>query len=145
MKLKTFLATLCMVAFTTLAATAQSTPVGVWKTIDDVTGEAKSHLEIFQKDGKLYAKIVKLLSSPADKVCDACPGDKKGQPLMGMEILWDLEPYDDYWSYGKIMDPETGKIYKCNVEMKGNDELAVRGYIGFSLLGRNQAWFRVTE
>jgi len=132
-----------MVAFTTLAAPAQSTPVGVWKTIDDVSGEAKSHLEIFQKDGKLYAKIVKLLLSPEDKVCDECPGDKKGQPLMGMEILWDLEPYDDYWSYGKIMDPETGKVYKCNLEMAGNDELSVRGYIGFSLLGRNQSWFRV--
>ena len=145
MKLKTFFATLCLVAFTTLAATAQSTPIGVWKTIDDVTGDAKSHIEIFQKDGKLYAKIVKLLSSPSDKTCDACPGDKKDQLLMGMEILWDLEPYDDYWSYGKIMDPETGKVYKCNVEMDGNDKLAVRGYVGFALLGRSQEWFRVTE
>jgi uncharacterized protein (DUF2147 family) len=143
MNLKTFFAGLCMLAFMTLSATAQSTPVGVWKTIDDVSGEAKSHLEIFQKDGKLYAKIVKLLLSPEDKVCDACPGDKQGKPLMGMEILWDLEPYDDYWSYGKIMDPESGKVYKCNLEMVGNDELAVRGYIGFSLLGRNQSWFRV--
>ncbi len=145
MNLKTFFAAFCMVAFTTLAATAQSTPIGIWKTIDDATGEAKSHLEIFQKDGKLYAKIVKLLSSPADKTCDACPGDKKDQPLIGMEVLWDLEPYDDYWSYGKIMDPETGKIYKCNVEMDGKDKLSVRGYIGFSLLGRNQEWLRVTK
>lgn len=143
MNLKTFFAALCMVAFMTISATAQSTPVGIWKTIDDVSGESKSHLEIFQKDGKLYAKIVKLLLSPEDKVCDECPGDKQGKPLMGMEILWDLEPYDDYWSYGKIMDPESGKIYKCNLEMVGNDELAVRGYVGFSLLGRNQSWYRV--
>ncbi len=122
---------------------AQNTPVGIWKTIDDNTGEARSHLEIYQKEGKLCAKIVKLLQKPADTVCDSCSGDKKDQPLIGMEIMWDLEPYDDYWSYGKIMDPDTGKVYKCNLEMESVDKLTVRGYIGFSLLGRSQEWLRV--
>lgn len=143
MKLKFALLTLCLLTFSVFTATAQSTPAGVWKTIDDNTGEAKSHLEIYEKDGKFCAKIVKLLRKPQDTVCDECPGDKQGKKLVGMEILWDLVPYDDYWSYGKIMDPESGKIYKCNLEMKGNDKLEVRGYIGFSLIGRTQEWYRV--
>ncbi|MEL7020811.1 MAG: DUF2147 domain-containing protein [Bacteroidota bacterium] len=123
-------------------AVAQS-PVGTWKTIDDNTGKARSHIEIFEQGDKLYGKIVKLLESPADKLCDQCSGDKKGKPLMNMVILSDLKPYKDYWSYGSIMDPETGKVYKANVSLNGTDKLDVRGYIGIAALGRTQTWHRV--
>jgi len=122
---------------------AQSSPIGVWKTIDDETGEAKSHLEIYEQGGKLYGKIVKLLQVAEDKTCDLCPGDKKDAPLMGMVKLWDLKEYKDYWSYGSILDPNNGKTYKCNVWMDGDDKLKVRGYIGVSALGRTQEWYRI--
>lgn len=145
MKLKSLLFTLLAVGLFSLTAVAQSTPVGIWKTIDDETGDAKSHVEIFQKDGKLHAKVVKLLQSDPDTVCDKCPGDKKDQPIVGMEILWDLEPYDDYWSYGQILDPNNGKTYKASLYLEEADKVTVRGYVGFSLLGRSQNWFRVKE
>ena len=121
---------------------AQS-PVGVWKSIDDETGEAKSHVQIFEKDGKIFGKIVKLLQSDEDSVCEKCPAEKKGQKVVGLEIIWDLKSYDDYWSYGQILDPESGKIYKCNLSLEGQDKLNVRGYIGFAALGRTQTWHRV--
>lgn len=123
---------------------AQS-PVGLWKTIDDNTGEAKSHVEIYEKDGKLHGKVVKLLIKPMDTICDNCKGDKKDKPVVGMEILSDLQTYKDYWSYGQIMDPENGKYYKCNVwfEDGNTDILKLRGYIGMAALGRNQDWHRV--
>ncbi|MCB0705024.1 MAG: DUF2147 domain-containing protein [Saprospiraceae bacterium] len=124
-------------------AFGQSSIVGVWKTIDDETGEPKSHLEIYEKDGMFYGKVVKLLQSPPDTTCDLCPGDKKDQPLMGMDVVWDLQPYKDYWSYGRIMDPNNGKIYKCSVWLKGADQLEVRGYLGVSALGRTQSWYRI--
>ena len=62
-----------------------------------------------------------------------------------MEIMWGLETDKNEWSGGKIMDPENGKTYKCKIwfEDNNNDELNLRGYIGFSLLGRNQVWLRV--
>ena len=121
---------------------AQS-PVGVWKTVDDNTGEEKSYVEIFENNGKFYGKVSKLLLRPADTVCEACPGDKKNKPVLGLEIIWDLKPYKDYWSYGQIMDPENGKTYKCSIWLEGNDTLKVRGYIGVSALGRTQTWHKV--
>lgn len=124
------------------AAYAQS-PLGVWKTIDDETGEPKAHVEIFEKDGKYYGKIIKLLTRDPNKVCDLCTGDKKDKPINGMEILWDLKPYSDYWSYGYILDPNNGKTYKCSIWMEGADQLKVRGYIGVSMLGRTQTWHKV--
>lgn len=123
-------------------ATAQSI-VGVWKTIDDETGNAKSHVEIFEQDGKFYGKVIKLLADASTSVCSECSGAKKDQPIEGMEILEGLTKYKDYWSYGKILDPSNGKVYKCSVWTDGNDKLKLRGYIGISALGRNQVWHRV--
>ena len=138
--LLSFFFTLCLVC----SAVGQSTPLGVWKTIDDKTGEAKSHIEIYEtEDGKLHGKIIKLLQAAEDSTCDACPDDKKDQPLMEMTVVWGLKVYKDYWSYGKIMDPENGKVYKCSVWLEDNNTLKVRGYVGFSALGRSQKWYRI--
>ncbi len=133
-----------LIAFLCLAfmVNAQSL-VGTWKTIDDETGEPKSHVSIYEENGKFYGKVVKLLPAATGTICEDCPGDKKGKPIEGMVILWDLKPYKDYWSYGQIMDPASGKTYKASVWLDGNDKLSVRGYIGFSLLGRTQTWHRV--
>jgi len=127
----------------TYGSIAQSSPFGIWKTIDDKTGEAKSHVEIYEEDGKLLGKIVKLLQVSEDATCEKCPDEKKDQPVLEMVVLWDLEVYKDYWSYGRILDPENGKTYKCSVWLEDNNTLKVRGYVGISALGRNQNWYRV--
>lgn len=134
---------LILFALISFCSLAQDSPVGVWKTIDDNTGVARSHIEIYEKGGKYYGKILKLLEEGVPETCPECPGDKKGKPLIGMEILWDMKDYKDYWSYGKIMDPENGKIYKCNIYLEEGDKLRVRGYVGFAAIGRNQYWHRV--
>jgi len=124
---------------------AQSSPAGVWKTIDDETGEAKSHVEIYKaKDGSYEGKIVRLLQSAQDKKCAECPGDRKNQPLVGMVILEGLKAYDDYWKKGEILDPESGKEYRCSVwfEEGQKDELKLRGY-HWTGLYRTQTWYRV--
>ena len=122
---------------------AQPELTGTWKTIDDVTGDAKSHIEIYEEGGKFYGKVKELLLKPADTVCEKCPGEKKDKPLVGMILLRGLETYKDYYSYGRILDPENGKEYKCSVWIDEADKLVVRGYIGISALGRSQNWYRV--
>lgn len=125
-----------------MSLSAQS-PIGIWKTIDDESGEAKSHVEIYEKDGKLHGKVVKLLPKATTDVCLNCPGDLNGKSLLEMDIHWELEKYKDYWSYGQIIDPAKGKTYKLSVWMEDEDTLKLRGYIGISMLGRNQVWYRV--
>ena len=116
--------------------------VGTWKTVDDVSGDAKSLMEIYKDGDKYYGKVKELLLKPADTVCEKCPGKKKDQPLVGMVLLRELETYKDYYSYGRILDPENGKEYKCSIWMDDEDTLIVRGYIGISALGRSQNWYR---
>jgi len=124
-------------------AFAQTSITGTWKTIDDGSGEEKSYIEITEKDGKYFGTITKLLQSPEDSVCQECSGDKKDKPIIGMVILENLKIYKDYYSYGKILDPESGKEYKCSLWQDDNDQLTVRGYVGISALGRSQNWYRV--
>jgi uncharacterized protein (DUF2147 family) len=122
---------------------AQS-PIGTWKTTDDQTGKDKSYIEIYEKDGALYGKVVKILTKgKEDAKCDDCKGDKKNKPILGMTVLYNLKKSGKEWTGGKIFDPNSGKEYKATVKLDGNDKLDVRGYVGISLVGRTQTWTRV--
>ena len=117
---------------------------GKWKTIDDETGKEKSIVEIYKVDGKAYAKILQLLEKgKEDKLCDKCKGEKNNKPIKGMVIINGLKEDGDEWNSAKILDPKTGKEYKCYITLDGENKLKVRGYIGFSLLGRTQYWHKM--
>jgi len=121
-------------------------PVGIWTTVDDATGKPKSLVRIWEKGGKLYGAILKLIN-PKDgnpnPLCDKCPGAKKDKPIVGMMIINGLTRDGDEWSGGTILDPESGNTYKVYLEvLPGGKKLKVRGYIGISLLGRTQYWVR---
>lgn len=119
------------------------TVFGVWKTIDDKTGEPKSHVKIYEKDGKVFGRVIKLLPAATTDVCIDCPGDLNGKSLYDIDILWDLQKDDDEYDDGEIVDPANGKVYSCKIYLDGKDKLIVRGYIGFSFIGRSQTWYRV--
>ena len=125
-------------------AYAQSA-VGTWKTIDDKTGKEKSYVQIYEtKSGKLQGKVVKILTpGREDAKCTDCSGDNKDKPINGMVIMWGLEKDGSNWSGGHILDPNNGKQYKCKISLKDANTLDVRGYLGVSLLGRTQTWYRV--
>lgn len=123
---------------------AQAQVTGKWKTIDDETGKAKSIVEIYESNGKLYGKITEILN-PAKKnaKCDKCEGADKGKPIEGLVIIKGLTKDGSEWTDGDILDPTKGKLYSCTLKLDGKDKLKVRGYMGVSLLGRTQTWTRV--
>jgi len=59
-----------------------------------------------------------------------------------MLIINGLEPDGDSWSDGEILDPANGKYYDCTLKLEDKNTLLVRGYIGFSFIGRTQQWKR---
>jgi uncharacterized protein (DUF2147 family) len=128
-----------------IAAFAQNTPVGKWRTIDDTTGKVKSVVEITEANGALQAKVLQVLDSDKGPhpLCDACKGANHNKPIEGMVIAWGLHHEGDTWDDGKIMDPKNGKVYSAKMTpIDGGKKLEVRGYMGFSLLGRTQTWVR---
>ncbi|MEC4113992.1 DUF2147 domain-containing protein [Myroides pelagicus] len=140
--MKNFLMTLAVTLTAVCTIQAQEI-VGKWKTIDDNTGKEKSIVEIYEKGGKYYGKVIKLLNpSKPNPTCDNCEGDEKGKPIEGLVIIKGLEKKEGEYTGGKITDPESGKQYKCAAKLNGKDKLDVRGYVGFSLLGRTQTWIK---
>jgi uncharacterized protein (DUF2147 family) len=124
---------------------SQETILGKWKTIDDETQEAKSVVEIFEKDGMVFGKIVKLFRKPGedpDPICDECDSDdaRYKKKIIGMEILRDMRKADGQYSNGNILDPNNGKVYTCKLWLEGTD-LKLRGYWG--PFYRTQTWIRI--
>ena len=121
-----------------------ASPVGLWRTVDDKTGKENGAVRVFESNGALYGRIERI-NDPARAAlsCTKCDDDRKGKPLVGLDIMRGLKPDGDGWSGGTILDPETGGIYKSNLHLtEGGQKLVVRGYIGVSLLGRSQTWIR---
>ncbi len=122
---------------------AQMTPVGVWRTIDDKSGEVSSEVRIVDNAGVLSGRIEKLLRKDAkqDGVCDKCSDDRKDKPVLGMEIIRGAKQTQgqEVWEGGKILDPDNGKEYTLRLTpIEGGKKLQVRGYIAFFF--RTQVW-----
>jgi uncharacterized protein (DUF2147 family) len=135
----------CLTAAGVRGASAQATAVGAWNTISDTDGRPTAVVEIREVDGELVGTITELLvaAEPEDSVCGKCSGERKGQRVVGMEILRHMRPDGDAWSGGEILDPETGKTYKAKMKLiDGGNKLVLRGYIGLPLFGRSQTWVR---
>ncbi len=118
--------------------------LGKWKTIDDNSGEARSIVEIIEKEGKIFGRIVKLFPRPdrePDPVCNKCdPDDPRfNKKIIGMEIIRNLLKSGDEYSGGDILDPENGRVYRSKIWVEGN-VLKVRGYWG--PFYRTQTWHR---
>lgn len=145
MKIPTLLA-LCTLAF---SAQAQMSPLGLWRNIDDVTGQAKAEIRITQKGAGLSGVVEKSLVPPdpkADPNCNLCTDDRKGQPKVGLEIIRGgaKAAGKDSWEGGRILDPENGKDYSLRLTpIEGGKKLEVRGYLGLPMLGRSQTWIRI--
>lgn len=145
--MKTTLIALAL-AGASLAAAAQSTPAGLWKTIDDDGKTEKSLVRITDNAGTFSAKVEKIFeAAKQDARCEECSDDRKNQPVLGMTIVKGVRAnLDDkaLWDGGEILDPNNGKTYKVRMKpIDGGKRIEVRGYIGAPLLGRTQTWIRV--
>lgn len=126
-------------------AFAQMSPVGLWRTIDDKTGQPKAEIRITAKaNGELSGVIEKSLITSTEPNCEQCTDDRKGKPKLGMEIIRGVKKADgkDVWEGGKILDPENGSSYNARLTpIEDGKKLEMRGSIAF--IGRTQTWVRV--
>jgi uncharacterized protein (DUF2147 family) len=130
-----------------VAALAQATPAGLWKTIDDETKKEKSLVRITEAGGVFTGSIDKVLDPEAkpDAVCNKCTDERKDKPILGLVIIRNVKQNADdatVWDAGDITDPNNGKTYRVRLKpVDGGKRLEVRGYVG--PFYRTQHWLRV--
>lgn len=120
-------------AFAAATAFAQSSPVGLWRNVDDKTGEVRAEVRIVETPEGVRGRIERVLAKDAkpDAVCDKCEDDRRNQPIKGLEII----------RGEKILDPENGNEYRLRLTpIDGGSRLQVRGYLG--PFYRTQTWVR---
>jgi len=139
-KIYFILAAICLTGNTVLAQDV----FGEWYSIDPDTGANESVIRVYEKNNKVYGQIITILKEEdKDKTCIECSGDDKDKPIEGLVIMKGLEKDGTEYNGGKILDPKNGKYYKCYIELEEKNKLKLRGYIGFSMLGRTEYWNRV--
>ncbi|MBF7688247.1 DUF2147 domain-containing protein [Acinetobacter rathckeae] len=144
--MKKILCSIALAGLATITHAADPLNASVWKTIDDETNQPKAQV-VFnqQRDGSFTATIQKVLVPGEDGICGECEGQYHNKPLQGAVIVRGLKSVgDNKYEDGTIIDPKNGKSYRLKGELLNqNKTLKLRGYIGISLLGRNQIWQRI--
>lgn len=122
---------------------SQSQITGKWNVPDEHDGRIKSIVEIYEKDNMYEGRVAQVIDSSRHTHCENCKGHLKDQPLTGMVILYDLTITPDGGEDGKVLNPGSGKVYSCYIELESPDKLKLRGYLGMPALGKTIYWHRM--
>jgi uncharacterized protein (DUF2147 family) len=125
---------------------------GYWKRIDEDTGKPLSIFRLWEDKGKLIGKIVKVFPKQGQKaqaLCSECSGAQHDKPVTGLIFLWGFsreEGNANKWVDGKVLNPEDGKTYNCEVELAEDGKtLNVFGYMRLLFkVGGTSKWQRAT-
>lgn len=124
----------------------ETSPTGLWKNVDDVSGKPRALIRIADFNGTLRGTIEKVFPAPTEDPnpkCEKCEGANKNAPVVGLVILSGLTKEGDEYVGGQILDPDNGKVYRSRLRLADDGKtLDVRGYIGVPMLGRSQTWLR---
>lgn len=144
--MKSIIIYFCFFSIVPICVLANPNPddiLGIW-----LNANGQGQIQIYKEGNKYFGEIFWLKEPNGPKgnpKKDINNPDKtlQSQPLLGAILLRNFVYDGGEWNNGRIYDPQNGKEYKCYIKLKDPKTLSLRGYIGFSLLGRTEIWTRV--
>ena len=110
---------------------------------------SKAALQIFDCSAELCGRIV-WLQQPRNRFGDVMRDIEnpdpalRRRPLCGQTVLWGLRSAGaDRWEGGALYNPDDGRTYRVNAELRSADKFVARIFLGVPVLGQNRTLLRL--
>ena len=134
-------------------ALAVSSVFAFAQTNADVVGEwynaEKDAVITLYEDGSTISGKITWMKFPNDdngipKTDPLNPDEKlRSRARLGMVMMKNFTHIEgNVWDDGNLYDPKKGKDYSGMITLADENTLDLRGYIGFSFIGRSSTWTR---